>query len=175
MITEVVYFVRAGSDGLIKIGTTSDVEKRLAKMQTDSGVDLVLIGVLTGGQELERKLHEQFSLYRARGEWFFPHSEILTFVARNCTEQIVQFSRRQKWSRMPTNALQAWRFSQRLVLTRAAKGFGISQAGLSRLENGEMDPSLALMRVIARVTGGAVMPNDFLGFDPREATEKVAA
>jgi transcriptional regulator with XRE-family HTH domain len=39
---------------------------------------------------------------------------------------------------------------------------GASEATISRLRNGKQTPSYALVRKIAEVTGGAVLPNDFM-------------
>ena len=68
-----VYFIVCG--GSVKIGVSDDVESRLASLQTANPAKLKLkakIGV-SGRREafdLEKKIHEKFSSYHVRGEWY---------------------------------------------------------------------------------------------------------
>jgi len=73
----VVYFIRAGARGPIKIGSTSDLGKRLASLQTASPQRLQLVGAIPGGAELERAIHARLSEFRiSGGEWFGPAPEV---------------------------------------------------------------------------------------------------
>jgi hypothetical protein len=65
-----VYLIRSGSDGLVKIGFSETVHKRLTKMQVGSPDKLTVLRILDGGKELEAALHARFKSYRVRGEWF---------------------------------------------------------------------------------------------------------
>jgi hypothetical protein len=65
-----VYLIRSGSDGLVKIGFSKTVHKRLTKMQVGSPDKLTVLRILDGGKELEAALHARFKSYRVRGEWF---------------------------------------------------------------------------------------------------------
>lgn len=64
-----VYAIR-GARGLVKIGTTRDLGKRLASLQTGSPVKLKLVAVGPGDRELEQRLHEKYKHRRRVGEWF---------------------------------------------------------------------------------------------------------
>jgi hypothetical protein len=76
-----VYFIRAGGDGPIKIGTTAgSPHGRLRAMQTANAETLVLLAAVPGDVGLERKLHERFAALRMRGEWFRATPELLAFV-----------------------------------------------------------------------------------------------
>ena len=78
-----VYFVRDGVDGPIKIGTTrGGVEKRIRSVQIGCARDLVLLGTIDGGRDLERELHQRFHTLRLRGEWFHPSHELLGWIQR---------------------------------------------------------------------------------------------
>lgn len=71
----VVYFVRAGNKGAIKIGVARDVKKRLATMQTGNPFELKVIALIpcSGVQQAfdtERRIHNLFKAKRIRGEWF---------------------------------------------------------------------------------------------------------
>lgn len=81
-----VYFIQASDVGLVKIGYTSkdDPWSRMTTLQTASPVTLKLLGVLDGGQDLEKLLHERFKEARIKGEWFRPVPELLDFIEKNC-------------------------------------------------------------------------------------------
>lgn len=63
-----IYFVR--SVGLIKIGYTSNVARRLMDLKNMSASPVHLVVALTGGRELERRLHFALRQFRKHGEWF---------------------------------------------------------------------------------------------------------
>lgn len=82
-----VYFIQAGGpSGPVKIGTTGDLKKRLAGLQTSAPEDLILLDVIPGGREKEAALHAQFQHLRMRGEWFVPGSEIFAFLRQRRAE-----------------------------------------------------------------------------------------
>ena len=70
--TEVVYFVKAGEDGPIKVGRTRAdlVKTRLANLQIASPVELHLLGTLESDSKGERELHVRMDHLHVRGEWF---------------------------------------------------------------------------------------------------------
>lgn len=76
-----VYFVQQGNGGPIKVGTTNDLQRRLAQLQTASPSDLVLIAVAPGGAELEASIHARCAEFRLRGEWFRAEDALLDAIA----------------------------------------------------------------------------------------------
>lgn len=78
---EFVYFVSDGS--AIKIGKAKDPKSRVTGMNTGASSKLEILGVVPGGYEKERKLHETFSRHRLRGEWFSPAPELLDYISAN--------------------------------------------------------------------------------------------
>jgi len=76
---ECVYCVLS-ADGKLKIGTSSNVEKRFDTLQTSASVKLTLLLTLPGGTELETTLHRRFAHLRESGEWFTYADEIRYFV-----------------------------------------------------------------------------------------------
>jgi len=74
-----VYFITS-SEGLIKIGLSSNPEKRLKTLQTASPYYLKLIYKMYGSRELEKYLHELFKQYHVKNEWF------------ECSEVIIKFT-----------------------------------------------------------------------------------
>ena len=87
-----VYFVRAGSDGPIKIGQTDNaVTDRLRTLQTGNHNELQLMAC--SRLLSERRLHQIFAHLRIRGEWFKAEPELLSAVlaasALPADEQVV--------------------------------------------------------------------------------------
>ncbi len=72
-----IYFVQGESGGPIKIGYTTDIKGRLSSLQTGYPDTLVLLGAFAGNTTDEYSLHEEYSPYRMRGEWFKPAEPIL--------------------------------------------------------------------------------------------------
>ena len=66
--THQIYFVLR-SDGMVKIGTTTDLKSRLATLQKSHGL-LEVLRVINGDRRRERKLHRQFAKFHQFGEWF---------------------------------------------------------------------------------------------------------
>lgn len=66
-----VYFVKS-TNNLIKIGSTTNVERRLKQLQTGSPGELELLGYIEteDSYALESKLHEEYKTLRVSGEWF---------------------------------------------------------------------------------------------------------
>jgi hypothetical protein len=78
-----VYYVRVGD--LIKVGTTSQLDKRMHAYPPDS----VLLAVEPGGEEVEGRRHRQFRhLLAHRKEWFHPGADLLAHIAALPADQV---------------------------------------------------------------------------------------
>lgn len=77
-----IYFIREGVSGHIKIGLTDAPWRRLDEIQTNCPGVLTLVGCLPGGPAEERAFHQRFATERARGEWFREEGALAEFVAR---------------------------------------------------------------------------------------------
>jgi hypothetical protein len=75
---EIVYFIRSGTDGPIKIGKASDVMRRLSGLQSAHAEELRLLA--TTRAVTEDELHQRFAHLRMRGEWFRAEPELLAFI-----------------------------------------------------------------------------------------------
>lgn len=80
-----VYFVRAQTLGLIKIGTANFAAERLAVLKTASPDALELLGVVFCDNygSLEAELHSRFWASRSHGEWFRPTPDLIEYIAAN--------------------------------------------------------------------------------------------
>jgi hypothetical protein len=84
-VGSVVYFVRAGSTGLIKIGVAMRPNRRLQVLQCGAPLALIPLGVIAGGRNLEGYLHVEFARARRIGEWFAPTTDLLAFIEREAS------------------------------------------------------------------------------------------
>lgn len=75
-----IYFASFGESGPIKIGMSGRPSRRVAGMSTGSPEEIVLLGVMPGGLDVEASLHERFANTRIRGEWFERSPELLAFI-----------------------------------------------------------------------------------------------
>lgn len=81
----VVYFLRCGDDGPIKIGhTKTSVYLRVRALQQTSPHVLRWIGYFDGTLGDEAAAHRLLKNSRLRGEWFNPTHEVLAFIESKC-------------------------------------------------------------------------------------------
>lgn len=65
-----IYFIRQGSSGPIKIGYTKDILARISQLQTSSPLPITVLGLQKGDVSDEKRVHNHFASIRMRGEWF---------------------------------------------------------------------------------------------------------
>ena len=77
-----IYFIRAGDDGPIKIGKAQNPEARRKNLQTGNHERLSLIEEIPGDQEREDSIHNDLRShqYRPRSEWFSATPEVLAYI-----------------------------------------------------------------------------------------------
>jgi hypothetical protein len=82
-----VYFVKAVTIGLVKIGKADCVRSRFRVLRTTSPDTLMLLGCIVSddGTALERDLHRQFAAHRSHGEWFKPSDELLAYISAHAS------------------------------------------------------------------------------------------
>lgn len=93
-----VYFLSDGD--YIKIGFTTNWERRSSVYLTHSARDLTLLALIPGTRESENSLHRKFQKSRINGEWFRRSEDILKFVRETSGEHEVTNDplRLTKWS-----------------------------------------------------------------------------
>lgn len=78
---DVVYFIRSGETGPIKIGHATRAEARMAHLQTGNPHAMTILATLPGGAAMERVMHTRFhTLRRGSTEWFDPGPVLLAFI-----------------------------------------------------------------------------------------------
>ncbi len=87
---EAVYFVECA--GLIKIGYSGDLNRRLIDLQNMSGAPIELIGAILGTFKTERELHVRFDVDRQHGEWFTPSEGLRRGIAELLAERGIEIS-----------------------------------------------------------------------------------
>ena len=73
-----IYFIRAGTDGPVKIGYAASVERRVALIQAGNHQRFTLLRTLPGDRQTEGWLHRHFAAARIDREWFAFDAEMLT-------------------------------------------------------------------------------------------------
>jgi len=76
----VVYFIRQGADGPVKIGTSTDLQLRLQQLQCSNPHPLTVLAAVPGDERRELEIHIALSPHRLHGEWFAAHQEVLDFI-----------------------------------------------------------------------------------------------
>lgn len=155
-----VYAIQAGAGGPIKIGIAADPNKRLQNLQTASYTKLQLIAAFEGGRREERALHERFAAHRLEGEWFSVDAETVLAAIDLPSIQL-----KQKQRKASLTKLDEWRCGKGLTVVQLAALLGVGGQNPTRTAHryltGERTPDRAMMRVIAKATGGKVTDDDF--------------
>jgi hypothetical protein len=74
-----VYFIQRES-GPVKIGTSTNVMKRLTALQSASPEPLHIRAACPGGSAVERAIHGLFSADRIAGEWFITSPALVALM-----------------------------------------------------------------------------------------------
>lgn len=75
-----VYVVRSERTALLKIGTTTDLPRRLNELSRLCKGAVTLVATLPGDAQLERHLHALCAADLVAGEWFRPSEHVLALV-----------------------------------------------------------------------------------------------
>jgi hypothetical protein len=78
--TEVVYAIGSPDSNMVKIGRTTNLDRRLADIQRMSPVPLAILWTHPGGSDLEANLHRHFKALRSHGEWFTFRQDPVTLI-----------------------------------------------------------------------------------------------
>ena len=74
-----IYFLEA-ANGLIKIGYSGNVSRRIKDIAFMSPLPLRLITTMAGTKKQERLIHSFFR--RSHGEWFYPDPRLLKYLGK---------------------------------------------------------------------------------------------
>jgi hypothetical protein len=80
---QMIYFVREGLTGPIKIGFSDSTRQRVNSLRSASPNVLTCLAVMRGTRIDEYKLHQQFSDTRVQGEWFTATPALLKYISVN--------------------------------------------------------------------------------------------
>lgn len=72
-----VYFIQGLCGGAIKIGFSTNPEKRLQALQTGYPDTLTILFMIQGNETTERMIHKEFEAPRLKGEWFRPDDHVI--------------------------------------------------------------------------------------------------
>jgi len=75
-----IYFIREGDNGPIKVGVTKRPESRLKSLQTGNPRPLKFISILPGYAAREKKIKSDLKVHSINGEWFNPELQVLEYI-----------------------------------------------------------------------------------------------
>jgi transposase len=76
----VVYFLKNGVRGQVKIGFTENLKGRISSLQGATPDAVAVIGTIPGTRKTEMKMHKRFAEYRVRREWFRIEGSLAKFL-----------------------------------------------------------------------------------------------
>lgn len=154
-----IYFIRAGEDGPIKIGTAENVPDRMKELQCGNHLELTLLRTLDGGRPTEHALHRRYEHLRSRGEWFaFTPDMLVVEIADLGAEPIEK-----------TSKLRAWLAKNDLSETEFAARIGVDQKTVNLYCRSLRIPRIKIMHALVAATNGEIQPDDFYDLAPRAA------
>ena len=80
-----VYFI--GCADAVKIGFTTDVDRRVYDMKTYQFSPVEVLLVIPGLRQVERELHQRFSHLRIQREWFRADPELMEFIGKEASSR----------------------------------------------------------------------------------------
>ncbi len=112
----VIYAIQGTSSGLIKIGTSTRHEMRLASLVAQAGQDFDILAIWKGTDVEEKALHEELWRWRVGYEWFLPDDQVVgwihTCASRSETVDHSQFLRVAQDKYLNSNWKAQLRFGQ---------------------------------------------------------------
>lgn len=76
----VVYFAQERSSGAIKIGTSTQVDKRIRTLEKMWRSEIALVATVAGAFRVEAWMHDRFKELHIGHEWFRPEPELLNYI-----------------------------------------------------------------------------------------------
>lgn len=78
----IIYFLKERDTPYVKIGFTTNLDKRWKDLEASNPRTLDLIHQIDGDVSNEHELHAVFKDYRVKGEWFVIGDELDTFIQK---------------------------------------------------------------------------------------------
>jgi hypothetical protein len=145
-----IYFMRAGVDGPVKIGWSTNIPSRMSSLQTGQPFKMNLLRILDAPRWAERWLHYTFEDIRLEGEWFNFSEEMLTIEPpKDGPHEWATLTANKPFQMRTTDAwlsfLDDWRRQQTSIPSRAEAIRQLVEIGL------EATPSAFLERLPQRM------------------------
>lgn len=130
-----VYFIRAGDNGPVKIGTAIDVSARLSELQCGNHKELRVLRVIPGGYCEESFLHRIYAARAIRGEWF-------EFTEEMLTKEISVLERERTPFQAEIAAIEKRLAESGKTIDDLCEAAGINRTTWQRWRNGEVGPTM---------------------------------
>jgi hypothetical protein len=167
-----VYFIQAGSkSGPVKIGCSSNPERRLMTLQASHFEILRLIRTVPGSNQEEIAFHHHFKAYRIRKEWFRWHPDMLTLPVPPPLPPEPPKKREDRSVRGPKGKLRdnpkylpgiaSYLDAHGIDIREFARQIGLTYEGTRQIIMGKRAPRIETMHKIVKATNGRLEANDF--------------
>lgn len=158
-----IYFVRCGRDGPIKIGhTTNDLASRMSFLQVGCPWQLQALGTMDGDLRDEAELLKAFGHLNLRGEWFHPAPQLMLFIEAKCGPVKVPDTTTEAFAIVEPTGDEHWPSIVRSILaqrgwsqTRLAQNLGIKQPVVCRWLSGRNSPTGATKAMLRSMLAAA--------------------
>ena len=152
-----VYFIKSGD--FIKIGTTTDIKKRMAVLQVGSPFKLSVLALVEGSFEEESKLHTKFKKQRMKGEWFKINKKILDYISK-LSKDAMWFHGFVSEPFIPMGRIKEARIKNNMSLKSFADELGITKQSAMEIELREIHGRITL-NTIRRAAKGLGLKFDY--------------
>lgn len=157
-----IYFVQS-AHGPIKIGMTTNLDKRLVQLRSANKGSLSVLGLMPGGGKTEAALHVEFADIRLDGEWFAPHERLLRFVSDRATPYRSETSALERERTASATAscallelgarIRRARIRRKLTSEMMAQRCGMSRPTYRAVERGEPGVSVGRLAAVLEELG----------------------
>jgi len=140
-----IYFIKQAE--FVKIGCTNNIFKRLSSLQVGSPLKLDILGLISGGKNEEKALHEKYREYNSNGEWFYLTEEIMNHV--NSLDRTLMWENGLEEEPFTViSKIQKARYETGHTLESLSKKLGITKQSVQELELRELKGGVTLGKMI---------------------------
>lgn len=127
MIAGKIYFLRR-ADGLIKVGYTGNLKRRIGQLSKSHG-HLEVIKVVNGDRQREKRLHAALAQFNEFGEWFRDCADLRSLidsVASGSTVELASSDAGKRWAQGEAAMMEDARDTIARIILSRRKWAGLS-------------------------------------------------
>lgn len=157
-----IYFAQAGE--FIKCGYATNVERRIALLQTANPLPISVLATCDGGRDVEAAFHRLMQPDLARGEWYHAHGETVQSaidMAERGEHPKIEGKRSLRGRKVVLHRLDSFIRSRGLTQREVARQAGIHAPHLNAAILGNRKVSGRCMAALFKWSKGEITPDFF--------------